>query len=176
VTIWPWKHKWKTPSQDQSKSTALGRAWNFAKQYITCCPRNKTPMMKCCVPEWWVVPFLVHCHTATRIVIQVILEHDPSHIVATCIVGLFNHIRSISWLCGWKHTMRRIFGLYTCTCYHSFSWLCGPNISLNDNDSLWMWCWWHLWLWRFPKWPLLITSLSCISWKCALRGGATEVY
>jgi len=34
VTIWPNKHKRTTPSQDQSKSTALGGVWNFAERCI----------------------------------------------------------------------------------------------------------------------------------------------
>jgi len=32
VTIWPRKHQRKTPSQDQSKSSALGGVWNFAER------------------------------------------------------------------------------------------------------------------------------------------------
>ena len=34
VAIWPRKHKRKTPSQDQSKSTELDGVWNFAERCI----------------------------------------------------------------------------------------------------------------------------------------------
>jgi len=34
LTIWPRKHKRKTPSQDQRKSTAMGGAWNSVEGCI----------------------------------------------------------------------------------------------------------------------------------------------